>query len=45
MIPRITTYRWGGGDDDCPTCTVEGFGIELRWLGLYLELNFGRRRP
>ncbi|WP_268830432.1 hypothetical protein [Sphingomonas changnyeongensis] len=43
MIPRLTFYRWGGHDDECDS-SVDGRGVELRWLGLYIELNFGRRK-
>lgn len=44
MIPRLTTARWGGPSDHGDTWYV-GRSIAIEWLGLILELNFGKARP
>lgn len=43
MIPRITMARWSGQGDGLHN--YAGRSIAIEWLGLILELNFGKARP
>lgn len=43
MIPRITFCRWGGADAD-GLHDYTGRSLVIEWLGLILELNFGRAK-
>lgn len=40
MIPRLTTARWSGQGDGLHD--YEGRSLAIEWLGLILEINFGR---
>lgn len=43
MIPRVSIARWDGQGDG--QFFYAGWSVALEWLGLIIEINFGRAEP
>lgn len=45
LLPYFQWSRWGGGIDDGSDAEANGRSLAIVWLGLCVEICFGRVRP